>query len=182
MRSHGLTLRQVARAAGTSETNVSAYERGTKVPSQRTLGRIVAVVDAGAQSVIHTRNLMTVPATAAALRAGLRAGWRTADLLRLVREMRSNERFITDDADRAAFLAEPSTTGDPRWDAMLAGVTEEMAMRENVPVPEWTRGKALPEFWFVSEGLSLRAYAFAHSPFSLQVRGVMLDPSDLESV
>ncbi len=34
--------------------------------------------------------LMTAPATARSLRAGLAAGWPTADLLRLVREMRNN--------------------------------------------------------------------------------------------
>ncbi len=41
----GLTLQQVARAAGTAEANVSAYERGTKTASRRTLERLVVVID-----------------------------------------------------------------------------------------------------------------------------------------
>lgn len=125
---------------------------------------------------------MTAPATAGALRKGLRDKWTTADLLRLVREMRSNAVFATKDTDRAAFYAEPATTGDPRWDAMLAGSTEDLDMRAGFPVPEWTCGHALPVFWFVGSSPSLQAYALARSPFSLQVRGVMVDPADLESV
>ena len=181
-RKRGLTLRQVARAAGTAESNVAAYERGAKLPNRRTLDRLIAVVKVGAGSAIHSMNLLTVPATAAALRIGLRDGWTTAELLRLVREMISNAQFVESAAERAAFFAEPSTTGDPRWDALLAGAVEDMAMRSDLSVPDWTRGKALPEFWFVSDRPALRAYAFAHSPFSLQVRGVMIDPTDLESV
>jgi predicted transcriptional regulator len=76
-----LTLAQVARAAGTSETNVSAYERGVKRTSARTARRLRAVIDAGAASRIHTARLSTAPATAATLRRGLRGGWSTAAAL-----------------------------------------------------------------------------------------------------
>lgn len=181
-RAQGLTLRQVARAAGTSETNVAAYERGRKRPGQATLARILSVIDAGVQSSIHQNRLLTVPGAAAAIRAGLRNGWSTADLLRLVREMRSHTQFIAGPADRAAFLAPPSTTGDQRWDAMLAGCVEDLCLSRKWATPDWARGKALPTFWFVGSAPSLAAYAFARSPFSLQVRGVMVDPGDLEAV
>jgi transcriptional regulator with XRE-family HTH domain len=181
-RAQGLTLRQVARAAGTDETNLSAYERGAKVPNQRTLNRVLAGVAVGPDSPVHVHQLLTAPATAAALRKGLREGWRTSELLRLIREMRSNAKFVTNAADREAFYAAPSTTGDQRWDAMLAGNVEDLALRDELSVPVWTRGGSLPQFWFVGSMPSLRAYAFAHSPFSLQVRGVMVDPADLESV
>lgn len=178
----GLTLQQVARAAGTAEANVSAYERGTKTASDRTLQRLVAAIDAGANSEVHRAQLLTVPATAAALRRGLRRGWATADLLRLVRQMRSDAAHLPRGADRAAFYAEPSTTGDPRWDAMLAGAVDDLAVRDGVPAPAWTRGKVLGRFWFVTDEPALRAYVFAHSPMALQVRGVLVDPADLEAV
>jgi len=181
-REAGLTLRSVARAAGTSESNVSAYERGAKPPRPATLDRLIAMIDAGARSPVHERSLLTVPATAAALRAALRAGWSTADLLRLVREMRSNAKFVDQPQDRAAFFAEPSTTGDQRWDAMLAGSVEDLAFGGGFDPPAWCAGHALPTFWFVGSTPSRRAYAFARSPFPLQVRGVMVDPADLEAV
>lgn len=178
----GLTLRAVARATGTAETNLSAYERGAKPPNGRTIRRVVATLDAGKDSPIFTAQLMTAPAAAAAIRRGLRQGWRTADLLRVIREMRTNARHIRTGADQAAFLAEPSTTGDPRWDAMLAGNSEDLAMTMGIDAPTWTQGHVLPEFWFVGSMPELHAYAFGYSPFSMQIRGVMVDPSDLESV
>lgn len=178
----GLSLRQVARAAGTSETNVSAYERGTKEMRPATCDRILAGIEAGAASPIHRHRLSTFPAAAAALRRGLREQWSTADLLRLVRELRAHLALLSTPQDRAAFFAAPTTTGDPRWDAMLAGNAEDLSLRSGRPPPEWCRGHALPTFWFVGAAPSLQAYAFARSPFALQVRGVMVDPTDLEAV
>ncbi|MFI7585791.1 helix-turn-helix domain-containing protein [Spongisporangium articulatum] len=181
-RAAGLTAAQVARAAGTAETNVAAYERGIKRPSSRTLSRLVAVIDSTAAGEVHAHDLLTVPAAAAAIRRGLRATWSTADLLRLVRQMRSDFGQTTTMADRSAFLAEPSTTGDQRWDAMLAGNAEDLALSAGLTPPGWTAGHGLPTFWFVGSTPSLGAYAFARSPFSLQIRGVMVDPGDLEAV
>ncbi|MBV9097389.1 MAG: helix-turn-helix transcriptional regulator [Frankiaceae bacterium] len=181
-RKAGLTLRQVAAAAGTAETNVAAYERGVKTPSARTTARLLAVLGAGSKSPIHSQGLLTVPAAAAAIRSGLRTGATTAELLRIVREMRTHARLLSTAAERKAFFTAPSTTGDPRWDAMLAGVVEDWALTHGMRPPAWSRGHSLPRFWFVGESPSLQAYAFAHSPMSLQVRGVLVDPGDLEAV
>ena len=175
-------MRAVARASGTSESNVSAYERGAKIPNPVTMARIGTAIGAGADSPVHTRSLLSAPAAAATIRYGLRESWTTADLLRVVREMRSNFAMIQAGADVALFFAEPSTTGDQRWDAMLAANVEDLALGRGLPVPKWTRGHALSTFWFVGSSPSLDAYAFAHSPMSMQVRGVMVDPTDLASV
>lgn len=181
-RSAGLTAKQVARVSGTSETNVAAYERGDKVPNTRTRTRIEAATRAGAASPVFIHNLLTVPAAAAAIRHGLRQGWSTSDLLRLVRESRSNAKWVSDLPDVEVFFAPPSTTGDQRWDVLLAGSTEDLAIRSQRQVPEWTVGHALPTFWFVGSNRSFDAYALAHSPASLKVRGVMIDAAELESV
>ena len=175
-------MRQVACAAGTSESNLSAYERGAKRPNRKTLSRVSAAIDATADSPIYRRNLLTVPAAAAAIRAGRRAGASTAELLRIVREMRSNAGQLTSSSDLGIFFAEPSTTGDQRWDALLAGAVEDLALAAGAAPPDWTRGHALPAFWFVGDMPRMRAYAFAHAPLSMQVRGVMMDPTDLETV
>lgn len=181
-REAGLTLDLVARAAGTSATNVSAYERSTKRPNAKTATRLLAAIDAGADSPIHRQHLLTLPAAAALLRRGLAEGWSTADLVRVVRQMRTDLAVVHTEADRAAFLAEPSTTGDRRWDLMLAGVVEDAALRADFAVPEWTRKGSLTSFWFVSPSPGLDAYVFARSPLSLQLRGVLVDPADLEAV
>lgn len=119
---------------------------------------------------------------AAAVRKGLRQSWKTSDLLRIVRESRSNVKFAGEPTDLALFIARPSTTGDQRWDALIAGSTEDMALALNRPAPTWTVGHALRTFWFVGSNPAFHAYALAHSPGSLKVRGVIIDPADLESV
>jgi AcrR family transcriptional regulator len=177
-----LTLREVARAAGTSEPNVSAHERGVKRPSRPTMERLEAVLAVGAGSPMFRHNLLTVPAAASLIRSALREGWPTVDVLRIVREMLSNSRELVSDADYAAFFAVPSTTGDPPWDAMLAGVTEDAALRAGRTPPPWTAGHALDRFWFVGSLPGMNAWALANSRPSLRVRGVVVDPDSLQSV
>jgi DNA-binding XRE family transcriptional regulator len=177
-----LTAAQVARAVGTSETNVAAYERGDKAPNADTAARIDAAIAAGKNSAIFKHNLMTVPYAAAQIRQGLRRGWTTADLLRCVVECRDNAQSIHGTADVELFFAKPSTTGDPRWNALLAGSTEQLALRLAVDVPAWTSGHEVRPFWFVGPNRAFDAYCLAHSPASMKVRGVMIDPADLESV
>lgn len=181
-RAAGLTLAEVARAAGTSTSNVSAYERDAKRPNARTASRLADVIDAGRESPVHRQQLLTVPAAAALLRRGLRAGWTNAELLRVVRQLRSDAATISSEVDRRAFYAAPSTTGDRRWDLLLAGVVEDHALRQDLDVPTWARNGRLPTFWFVGSTRGLDAYAFARSPISLQARGILLDPADLEAV
>ena len=84
--------------------------------------------------------------------------------------------------DRAAFFAEPSTTGDQRWDALLAGVVDWLARQHGFEPPAWTSGRSVTPFWFVGSTPALHAYAYAHSPAPLAYRGVFIDPADLESV
>jgi len=180
-RSSGLTAAALARAAGTSESNVAAYERGDKRPVAATAERLRLVIAAGSHSPIIKNRLLTVPAAAAALRRGLRAQRSTADLLRVVRECLSNSKWVTTEVDRAAFFAAPSTCGDRRWDALVAGAIEDLFVRAGSPAPTWTVGHAIPGFWFVGEP-AFDAYALANSPPSLKVRGVMMDPADLVSL
>lgn len=178
----GLTLAAVARAAGTSTPNLSAYELGTKRPNEATLARLTAAIRAGANSAVHSRRLVTVPSAAAAIRSGLRQGWTIGDLLRVVRELRSNAKYATSDADRGCLYSEPSTTGDRRWDSLLAGVAEMDNLRAGRSVPAWSRGHELPHMWFVGTSPSLHAYDIAHTPPSLAARGIVIDRASLESV
>ena len=181
-RAAGLSLQQVARAAGTAETNVAAYERGAKSPSAVTLERLLAAIDAGAASPVHVNSLMTVPATASAVRDALREGRPVVDILRLVRQMVSDSKWVRDDGDRAAFYAQPSTTGDQRWDAMLAGVTEHLNVGHGRQGPAWTTRSKLDHFWFLGTDPAFDAISFVSTPTSLRVRGVIIDGAALESV
>ena len=181
-RAAGLTAAQVARVTGTSESNVAAYERGAKVPGPLTLQRILDAIDAGSESAIYVHGLVTTPQASAAIRSGIRDGWSLRELLRIVREQRSNAKWISRPIDRRLFLARPSTTGDRRWDALLAGATEEIAAQGGFPPPHWTDGVGLDDEWFVAGDPAFNTYLRAHSPEPFRSRGVMIDPDALQSV
>ncbi len=177
-----MTAAQVARVTGTSESNIAAYERGDKAPGPPTLQRILDAIDAGSESPIYRHRLVTAPQAAAAIRRGLRGGWTSRELLRVVREQRSNARWVSSPIDVQVFFARPATTGDRRWDALLAGSTEEMAIRSGLPVPAWTERVRLATTWCVSDVPAFHDYLAAHSPEPFRSRGVMIDPDALESV
>jgi transcriptional regulator with XRE-family HTH domain len=176
-RKAGLTAAQVGRVTGTSESNIAAYERGDKVPRPVTLQRILDAIDAGSDSAIYVNSLVTTPQAAAAIRFGLRHGWSPKELLRVVQEQRSNAKWVSHPIDQRVFFARPATTGDPRWDALLAGSTEEMAARRHVPIPAWTKGVRLEKTWYVTDRLASND----DSPPSFRSRGVMIDPEALDS-
>jgi transcriptional regulator with XRE-family HTH domain len=167
---------------GTSESNIAAYERGVKVPGAVTLQRILDAIDAGSESAIYVNGLVTTPQAAAAIRSGLRHGWTSRELLRVVREQRSNAKWVSHPIDQRLFFARPSTTGDQRWDALLAASIEEIAVRRRIPIPDWTEGVGLENAWYFTDDPAFNDFLLDRSPPSFRSRGVMIDPDALESV
>jgi hypothetical protein len=88
-------------------------------------------------------------------------------------------------ADRSGLVAdEPPSTGDHRWDAMLAGVAEQLCFSHELAVPAWSLhpSRFLDQWWFVTPYRSLHASAFAATPAALANRGVFIHGASLESV
>jgi hypothetical protein len=80
-------------------------------------------------------------------------------------------------ADRQALVAErPDTTGDARFDAMLAAIAEHLCTKASIPLPDWADepSRFLDIWWFVSGLRSLHAEALVHSPISFARRGVFI--------
>ena len=98
-----------------------------------------------------------------------------AELVSLVRRGR---------LDIRALDAEPGSTNDPRWDALIGGVVEMLCGENARPTPPWASapGRVLPEFWFVTQVRSLWPSAFVATPAALAARGVFLSADSLESV
>ncbi len=102
--------------------------------------------------------------------------------LRIVRQ------FLMD-ADSAIDLAdvvsgEPRTTGDERWDALLAGVVEDLAFARRLSIPAWTADprRFLQTWWFVTRYKAMHATAMAHTPAALANRGVFITRASLVNV
>ena len=127
--------------------------------------------------------------TAAAVRASLQ-GSGAGEALRQVIQFLADVAACEDDAFRQSMRVEPDTVGDPRWDALLAGIAEYVSRRAGIPVPGWASapGRFLRRFWFVIEDIlgrpapGLAVAAFTSAPPELAGRGVFLDRSSLVSV
>lgn len=102
------------------------------------------------------------------------------DTLRLVRQFVMD----TDCEDIDTMISgPPPTTGDPRWDALIAGVTEDIAFHSRRPVPSWVKSsEPLAEWWFVTDFPALHATAFLETPPALARRGVFLRRASLVNV
>lgn len=76
---------------------------------------------------------------------------------------------------------EPPTTGDQRYDALLAAIAEHIATRYGLPGPLWsiTADRFLHSPWWVSTLASARSQALLWTPASFRRRGIYLDRHDL---
>lgn len=115
----------------------------------------------------------------------LRADGSTGSGLRLVRQ------FIMDieRLDRATLAAQlfeaPLLTGDRGWDALSAGVVEDVAFRHSIAVPQWameSERSTDDRWWFVTTIAALHPTAFVETPASLANRGVFIRRASLVNV
>jgi len=91
-------------------------------------------------------------------------------------------RDLRDADDIQRFLAPPPSTGDHRWDTLLAAVVSRECRRRDVVAPAWTRVPALRSWWFPDDDPLLMARTMQRTPVDLQVKGIWLDAKALESL
>jgi len=83
-----------------------------------------------------------------------------------------------------AIAERPPSTGDPRFDAFLAGLAEHLSLLERVDIPLWALEpeRFLDRFWFVSDVEGFRAITLARAPAAFRRRGVLVHPDALVRV
>ena len=124
---------------------------------------------------------MTAGDVAVAIQEDLRRGDRDFALRMLARGV-ADLRSLTNDEDRAAFLAPPPSTGDRRWDTLLAATISRECRLLGLTAPAWTNVAPLPSWWFPVPDPILTARTMQRTPIDLSVRGIWLDAGALEVV
>lgn len=178
----GMSQSVVAQLARTSQSAIATYEAGNREPSLPVLQRLLAATG-------HQLSLSVLPDSAV---------YRIADLALDIAQSPANDdkkklryvfefmRGAQEDAAPVNVLvsAEPKSTGDMRFDALLAGIAEDLCVLGGEVPPQWVNSDArtLKNAWWVSSLAAGRAQALVHSPASLRRRGVMIDRHDLEGV
>jgi transcriptional regulator with XRE-family HTH domain len=176
---HDLTQKQVQARTGISQGNLANLERhpGQNV-TLRVVDRVLAAV--GEQLVAVPSRAPTAELTAARITDALERShrdlaWRAA--LVFHDGLREAEPAVR----CALAVAEPATTGDNGWDALLAGIVDHVIPS---PVrPAWTKRRHVPE-WYVTPDFpeAVQQAVRAATPPAFRAHGVYVAADDLESL
>ena len=180
-RGSGLTQRKLAAAAQCSQPEIARLERSGHAVSLDLVERLVR----GAR-----QRLVTIPTrrTPVAEHADAIAEWLArSDESRAFRVaiQLADDLAGEQGAIRVALaVTPPPATGDSRFDALIAGITEYRLVKDNLPLPEWLArsGDPLSPVWFVDPYSQGDSAVVAATPEPLRRRGVILDAAELESV
>jgi hypothetical protein len=118
------------------------------------------------------------PAHAAQLIAHeLRLGDEDFALRLVITAVSDFERAAARGDDLTGFLAEPATTGDERWDALLAASIGRRCRQFGIERPRWTFPAPLASFWFPVFTPAMAAYVVQRTAADLAAIGIWLDES-----
>ena len=176
----GLTQTQMARIAKTSQSAIAAYEAGNREPTVPVLQRMLAATGHNLMIAFEAdRNIYRV--------ADLARDIRKTSIKNRERRLRLVFEFLREvDAKELTLrvAVEPESTGDQRFDAMLAALSEDLCVSNGVSPPSWVFAdqRFLDSAWWVSNLKSARTRALVNAPASYRRRGVMIDRHDLTSV
>lgn len=184
----GIGQADAAGLLGTSQSNISAYERGRLEPGALVGARIEAFTRLRDDSLFTSYQASTLASAAVQLRKDRREERSDTDMLRVVIQASDDFARFAEDEDRWLFLAEPSPTGSRNWDALLAGLAVHLCRTAGMDrTPLWTSARryVLDSVWWVGRANATplsRASSWQHAIPSLRARGVIMNRRVLESV
>ncbi len=124
---------------------------------------------------------MTAPDAAEAIGDELQRGDDDFALRMLARAV-ADFRSLADPADIDMFLAAPTTTGDRRWDTLLAAAIGRECRGRRLAAPAWTNPAPLRSWWFPVPDPILTARTMQRTPIDFSARGIWLDAAALETL
>lgn len=190
----GLSQRELAHRAGTSQSTVSAYESGRKDPTAGTLARILAAAGATLEAAAGPENTREYLASrrpryeppsladTAARIAGGEEPWFA------VREFLDGVNYLAEVEHPAAtgrlLAIRPPALDDGRLAALLGALAEHLAAAYAVPRPDWSiePHRFLRRWWFPAGAPAFEALAIRDSPAAFRRRGIFILPSMLDRV
>lgn len=150
-RSRHLTQAELATRLDVTRMTVSRLERGGDVAISTALA---ALGECGLEIAPRRRRTW---ATLREVAVGIRSDLEREDegfAIRRLRVALSDFAGLAD-GDVADCLDRPASTGDDRWDTLLAVVAARTARSRGLSAPVWTKRRRLPEPWFPLEQSSL---------------------------
>jgi hypothetical protein len=103
-----------------------------------------------------------------------------SDRWRLVAEFLEEYRWEPTESRNGLLAPEPPSTGDERWDVLLAALAEHLAARDGRGAPAWSETRRLRRFWFPFNTPAARVDAVVHAPAAFRRRGVFVSAHELD--
>jgi hypothetical protein len=103
--------------------------------------------------------------------------------LRVLAKALSDVRSLSEPADIIGFLQKPPSTGDRRWDVLVASAVARECRLWGLDAPQWTDVESLEPWWFpalIDE--TLLPLTIQRTPPELARKGVWLDERALEVI
>lgn len=179
--SHGLSQRALASVAKVHQPGVAAVESGSEDATVSRLEHLLR--ELGSQLTVLPTRRRPVWAAGEVVRHELdkgkhRSAWR--EVIQLNDDLRGVDRATC----VALAIAPPGPTGDVRFDALIAAVTDHSLVNARLPRPLWLDDPAwtLKEPWDVEEIPALQAAARKATPAAIRRHGIYLDRAFLASV
>lgn len=183
----GLTQSQVAARMGTTQPVIARLEAGGRDPRLSTIERYARTIGADLEvRVAEPASPRTIARLAERIHERLadESGPPTTTFREVVQFL-DDVASLTDAQARAAVRQEPLSTGDRRWDALLAATSEWVAAERGFKPPRWTassRRRLPPPGWFVTPHKRLHDLVRRSTPPEFARHGVYLDETSLRSV
>jgi len=98
---------------------------------------------------------------------------------KLVWEFLEEYRWEPPDRQDPLLHDEPPSTGDERWDVLLAAFAEHLSAQRDLAPPAWAEERVLKRAWFPAELAIQRADALVWAPAAFRKHGVYLSVHDL---
>ncbi len=177
-RAADITQVELASRAGTTQSAVAAYESGARTPNLATLERLLGACEHDVELLVRPRvrrGAASLAEIAQTIAEDLKQG-QERDALRLLFGFADDFRGSSRPGKIALVRDEPPSTGDARFDAVLAGVAELFAAEGAIPAPVWVNGaeRFVEPWWFVASRPAFHAYTLANTPAVLARHGVFI--------
>lgn len=180
-KSRGVSQVQLARRAKTFQANISMIESGGTDPGVSTIEQCLSPL--GYTLIAIPTNKPTVTEFALSIGKAI-TDKKLSRAFRLIIQLSDNLKAVQPEICVALCAAPAPTTGDRKFDALLAGVVENVLRARRLPVPQWVdeESRKLAEPWIVDQYQKDLKVAAKVTPRALLKHNVLIDEREFQSV
>lgn len=180
-KSAGMSQTELARRSSTFQANISSIENGLTDPGISTIEQCLSTL--GYSLIALPTNKPSVAQFTLSIAKAI-ANKKETKAFRLFIQLNDNLTAVTPDIRLALCISPPPLTGDPRYDALIAGLVEFHLSVFSVPLPEWIgeSNRKLKIRWIVDPYVTSEASILKKTPKAFLRHNVLISKSELSSV